>query len=175
MQSVPRLSTIGVYGFSEAEFFSTLSEARVELFCDVRARRGVRGSQYAFANSRRLQTRLAEMGIRYLHLPELAPSDAMRRAQYEEDARLGVGQRTRQRLGSAFSDAYARERLEGLEASTFVRTHFADARSVVLFCVEGAARACHRSLVADHLAAALGIEIEHLEPSIIAARRSTPV
>ncbi len=51
----PRIVTIGVYGFEEEEFFAALANARVDLFCDVRRRRGVRGARYAFANSQRLQ------------------------------------------------------------------------------------------------------------------------
>lgn len=42
-----RLLTIGVYGKSETEFFDQLSRAGVDLFRDIRQRRGVRGSQYA--------------------------------------------------------------------------------------------------------------------------------
>ncbi len=61
--------TIGVYGRSEADFFDTLQQAHVDLFCDIRARRGVRGSEYTFANSQRLQARLAELGIAYRHGP----------------------------------------------------------------------------------------------------------
>jgi len=36
----------------------------VDTFCDIRARRGVRGSEYAFANHQRLAARLAERNIR---------------------------------------------------------------------------------------------------------------
>ncbi len=49
--TLPRIVTLGVYGRSEAEFFATLQHAQVDLFCDIRRRRGVRGRDYAFANS----------------------------------------------------------------------------------------------------------------------------
>ena len=58
---------------------------RLDTFCDIRQRRGVRGATYAFANSQRLQVRLAELGIRYLHRKDLAPTKAMREVQAEAD------------------------------------------------------------------------------------------
>ena len=61
-----KIVTIGVYGFDEAGFFEALRKAEVDTFCDIRSRRGVRGATYAFANSMRLQARLASLGIRYI-------------------------------------------------------------------------------------------------------------
>src|SRR3954466_1663776 len=89
------IATIGVYGFDRDSFLATLGEAGVDLVLDVRQRRGVRGSEYAWANSRRLQAALREAGIGYEHLPELAPTTELREAQYREDARLGEGKRSR--------------------------------------------------------------------------------
>ncbi len=40
--------TIGVYNSSENEFFNKLTENHIDTFCDIRQRRGVRGSQYSF-------------------------------------------------------------------------------------------------------------------------------
>ena len=62
------------------------SPSGVDTFCDLRARRGVRGREYAFANSQRLQARLAELGIRYVHRLDLAPSAATRSQQHAADA-----------------------------------------------------------------------------------------
>ena len=59
---VLRMATIGVYGFDGESFLERLRRANVGLLLDVRQRRGVRGSQYAWANSRRLQTALAHAG-----------------------------------------------------------------------------------------------------------------
>ncbi|MFN2179799.1 MAG: hypothetical protein ACK2UV_09955, partial [Candidatus Promineifilaceae bacterium] len=61
-RQLPAIVTIGVYGFDETTFFQALKDAGVDTFCDIRRRRGVRGSRYAFANSKRLQKRLAELG-----------------------------------------------------------------------------------------------------------------
>ena len=85
--------TIGVYGFSEAAFFKALQQAGVDTFCDIRWRRGVRGAEYAFANRARLQQRLAELGIRYLHFRDLAPTPALRQRQAEADKAAGTTKR----------------------------------------------------------------------------------
>ena len=47
--------TIGAYGWDAETFFAALVRERVAVFCDLRRRRGVRGPEYAFANSARLQ------------------------------------------------------------------------------------------------------------------------
>ncbi|MBB4940042.1 uncharacterized protein (DUF488 family) [Streptosporangium album] len=65
--------TIGVYGFGGESFLQRLRHADVRLLLDVRQRRGVRGPEYAWANSRRLQAALAQARIAYEHHPELAP------------------------------------------------------------------------------------------------------
>ncbi|HEX9735328.1 MAG TPA: DUF488 family protein [Thermoanaerobaculia bacterium] len=83
MENQIRIVTIGVYGFDEEGFFLALTNAGVDTFCDVRRRRGLRGSTYAFANSRRLQDRLATVGIRYVHVKELAPSHRWARGTVE--------------------------------------------------------------------------------------------
>ncbi len=60
-----------MYGFEEEEFFAALfiSAWTCSVTCVAC---GVRGARYAFANSQRLQARLAEMGIRCLHRQDLA-------------------------------------------------------------------------------------------------------
>jgi len=131
----------------------------VDVFCDLRARRGVRGSEYAYANSARLQARLAELGIRYLHFKELAPSTDVRSAQYAVDRAEGVGKRQRRVLSPAFADAYCRERLERFDSADFVAGLGPEVRVVALFCVEREPAACHRSLLAARLAADLGVEV----------------
>jgi hypothetical protein len=88
-----KLVTMGVYGFSEAAFFNALHQAGVDTFCDIRWRRGVRGSEYAFANRARLEKRLAELGIRYLHFRELAPTPALIQRQTGADKVEGSAKR----------------------------------------------------------------------------------
>ena len=64
---LPEIYTIGVYGSSEKEFFQKLIDNNIDTFCDIRLRRAVRGAQYAFANSQRLQNKLSDLSITYLH------------------------------------------------------------------------------------------------------------
>jgi uncharacterized protein (DUF488 family) len=154
--------TIGAYGWSEPAFFAALEAAGVEVFCDVRRRRGVRGSEYAFVNSKRLQLRLAEIGITYVHRIDLAPSNEVRRAQYAVDAATGVGKRARTELSEAFVQAYEHDHLHDFNARTFLDDFGAEG-PVVLFCVEREPSACHRGLVAQRLAAA-GAKVDHLTP-----------
>ena len=54
--------TTGVYGFTEDSYFRTLVDAGVDSFCDIRIRRGMRGSTYAFVNAKRLEDRVRERG-----------------------------------------------------------------------------------------------------------------
>lgn len=164
MTTWPRILTIGAYGFDSETFFLRLREAEVAAFCDVRARRGVRGARYSFANSRRLQKALGEAGIRYVHCKELSPSDATRQAQYAEDQRAGRTKRAREVLGSTFVKSYESERLADFDSATFLRETFPQASSIVFFCVERVPRACHRSLITDRIAAELGVRVEHLLP-----------
>jgi uncharacterized protein (DUF488 family) len=154
--------TIGAFGWSEAAFFGALRAARVGLFCDIRRRRGVRGSEYAFVNSARLQRRLEELAIPYVHRLDLAPSEEVRRVQAEADARDGVAKRARSQLGAAFVAAYTAEHLADFDAHAFL-DEVAQTLPVCLFCVERAPAACHRSLVAASLQAA-GATVQHLAP-----------
>ena len=62
------------------------------MLLDVRQRRGVRGSEYAWANSSGSR-RPCPAGIGYRHHPELAPTTELRQLQYAEDDRQGVGKR----------------------------------------------------------------------------------
>jgi uncharacterized protein (DUF488 family) len=135
--------TIGAYGWSEATFFAALQSAGVRTFCDIRRRRGVRGHEYAFANAGRLQARLTELGIAYVHRLDLAPSDALRQAQARADAKDHTARRSRTELTAEFAAAFENEVLTGFDPAAFL-AGFAEAGPVVLFCVERDPQACHR-------------------------------
>src|SRR4051812_36297540 len=109
---MPNVATIGVYGFSAERFLIALREAEVGQLLDVRQRRGVRGPEYSWANSRRLQDALADAGVEYSHHPELAPTTELRQLQYAEDDRLGVGKRSRTALAPEYARRYTREILD---------------------------------------------------------------
>ena len=160
----PKIVTIGVYGFDQDSFFDALCKAKVDTFCDIRNRRGVRGSAYAFANSLRLQARLAELGIRYLYRKDLAPTKAVRDKQAEADKATKTAKRKRAALGEAFITAYHTECLAAFDPHSLLDDLEEDTQVVVLFCVEKDPEACHRSLVADKLAKELKLEIEDILP-----------
>ena len=159
-----KIVTIGVYGFDESSFFEALCNAEVDTFCDIRSRRGVRGSTYAFANSIRLQTRLAELGIRYIHRKDLGPTKAVREKQAAADKATKTAKRKRTALGEAFIEAYHTECLTAFEPQSLLDELEPDAKVVALFCVETAPEACHRSLVADTLAKTFNLEVEDILP-----------
>lgn len=155
--------TIGVYGYDEVRFRAALLSHRVDLFCDLRARRGLRGRQYSFANSRRLQALLAEAGILYRHYPSLAPYAELRELQHAADAVAGALKRTRSILGPQFIAGYELL-LTRDEAASALADIVQSAERPCLFCVERDPRACHRSLAAAALAEITGADVLHLTP-----------
>jgi uncharacterized protein (DUF488 family) len=159
---VPTLRTIGVYGFDSESFLAALGGTGVELLLDVRQRRGVRGSEYAWANAQRLEAALAEAGIAYTHLKELAPTTAMRQLQYAEDEKRGEGKRSRSVLAPAYVERYTAEVLDQVDLGPIVG--WIGNKPAALLCVERDPEACHRSLIAARLAEELGFEVEHLRP-----------
>jgi uncharacterized protein (DUF488 family) len=161
---VKRVVTIGVYEWDLSRFLDALREADVRVLLDVRQRRGVRGPQYAWANSLRLQAAVAAAGIAYEHHPELAPTTELRHLQYAEDARQGVGKRSRAVLAEAYREGYTRQILDRADLGPILAALPAHGAGA-LFCVEADPEACHRSLIAERMAALYGVEVTHLRPA----------
>lgn len=159
-----KIVTIGVYGFDETTFFSALCNAKVDTFCDIRQRRGMRGRTYAFANSLRLQARLSELGIRYLHRKDLAPTQVVREKQAKIDKATKTAKRKRVALSEAFIEAYHAECLASFNPDSLLEDLEEDTQVLALFCVETVPEACHRSLVANKLAKELNLKIENILP-----------
>ena len=160
---VRTVATIGVYGFTVERFLDALHRADVRLLLDVRQRRGVRGREYAWANAGRLQAALAAAGIEYRHHRELAPTTELRRLQYREDERLGVGKRSRSELAPAYRERYVNEVLDRVDLAPIVR-ELPTGGCSALFCVERDPAACHRSLITARLAHEYGVRVVHLRP-----------
>lgn len=156
------IATIGVYGFDGESFLATLAAAEVELLLDVRQRRGVRGSEYAWANAGRLQRALAAAGVDYTHLKELAPTTAMREAQYREDERRGEGKRSRTELSEEYASLYTEQVLDTVDLAPVVR--WIGPSRAALLCVERDPEACHRSLIAARLQRDWGFGVRDLRP-----------
>lgn len=158
-----RVFTIGVYNSTEAQFFNKLKDNHIDTFCDIRQRRGVRGSKYAFANSTYLQKRLMEIGIHYLYELALAPTKRIREKQQEEDVRLGKRKQDREQLGRVFVDEYHKNIICNFDFDSFhKKLKDVNAENVVFLCVEERAKACHRSIVAEEMRWRYGYEVIHL-------------
>ncbi len=144
--------TIGVYNSTEDEFFGKLLTNKIDLFCDIRQRRGVRGSQYKFVNSNYLQSKLKELGIPYMYIKDLAPTTEIRNKQKEADKVNKETKRQRQVLGEVFRSEYCSQILSKYDMQKLAsELSKMGVKNVVLFCVEEHAAACHRSLVAKRL------------------------
>ncbi|WUJ71182.1 DUF488 domain-containing protein [Kribbella soli] len=152
-----------MYEFDVESFLQRLQDADVRLLVDVRQRRGVRGPEYAWANSLRLQAALADMRIAYEHHPELAPTTELRELQYVEDDRRGVGKRSRPELAAEYVRRYTTEILDQADLTSIVSALPTNGIAALL-CVELEPAACHRSLIAKRLTEHHGITIDHLRP-----------
>lgn len=172
--------TIGVYGSTEESFFDALVENEIELFVDIRARRGMRGSKYKHANSSYLRAKLKEFGIYYAHLKELAPTKEIRALQWQADKKDQTRKRDRTGLSAPYVEAYKKQILRygkrkaelildpenTLERAKQLAEFPCDRplQRYVLFCVEANAEACHRSLVAARFKDKIGGQVRHLHP-----------
>jgi len=140
-----------------------LRAADVRVLVDVRQRRGVRGSEYAWANAARLQAAVQAAGIAYRHAKELAPTTELRRLQYAEDARTGVGKRSRVELAAEYVARYTAEILDPTGIDAVVDALPSEGRAALL-CVERDPEACHRSLIAARVTEEHGVTVTHLRP-----------
>jgi uncharacterized protein (DUF488 family) len=83
--------------------------------------------------------------------------------QYEADARLGEGKRSRSVLAPEYIERYSEEVLDRVDLEPVAR--WIGNSSAALLCVERDPEACHRSLVAERLRREHGFEVEHLRPA----------
>ncbi len=158
-----RVYTIGVYGSSAETFFKQLTDNKIDTFCDIRRRRAVRGSEYSFVNSKKLQKRLSELNINYLHILDLSPTDYIRKIQYAADKERNIKQRKREELSEEFISTYTKEILRKFDFEGLIdQFKLIGSKRVVLFCVEKNPSACHRSLAAEHLNQNCGFTVIHL-------------
>lgn len=95
-----KIFTIGVYNSTESSFFKKLISNNIDLFCDIRQRRGVRGAQYKYVNSNYLQDKLKELNIEYEYIKDLAPTNEIRQKQKDVDKHNGESKKQRLVLGN---------------------------------------------------------------------------
>jgi len=161
---IQKIVTIGVYGTNESAFFSAITNAEVDTFCDIRLHRGMRGSKFSYVNSSYLQKKLKELNINYLHIKELAPSKDVRMMQKKDDEARGAEKRTRSSLGLVFIEEYHKTCLSVFDTEAFLSSLSPASKVIALFCVERAPEACHRSLVGRLLKERHAIQLEDITP-----------
>ncbi len=155
--------SIGVYNSTEKEFFDKLLKNNIDTFCDIRQRRGVRGSKYAFVNSNRLQNKLNDLDIRYGYVQDLAPTSDIRTLQKEIDLEKGELKSERTELGKVFVIEYKNRILKNFNFDVFFdQLDQANANKIAFFCVEEHPEACHRSIVTEKLMSTYNYKITHL-------------
>ncbi len=154
--------TIGVYNLTEELFFEKLTSNNIDIFCDIRQRRGVRGAKYKFVNSIWLQKKLNDLNIKYLYIKELAPTVDIRNIQKTIDKTVFESKHDRNKLGDAFIEKYKEIVIDNYDFDCFIHElKINNAEKVVLFCVEENPNACHRSIVSEELSKK-GYEIRNL-------------
>jgi uncharacterized protein (DUF488 family) len=159
-----KIVTIGTYGFTEETFFGALQNAGVQMFYDIRWRRGVRGAEYAFVNHKRLVARLETIGIEYIHRRDLAPTPEIRQQQRDADKSEKIAKRKRGTLSPDFISAYRENILPNFDGQAFLEGLPEGTGVIALFCVEREPAACHRSLVAERLRNFDQVVVDHLIP-----------
>lgn len=146
------VATVGYQGATVHSLLQALRETGIELLVDVRAVASSR--RPGFAKSA-LAANLEGAGIDYLHLRDLgtpAPGRAAARAGRHAEMRRIYGEHLETPAAQAALDALA----------DIVRS-----RRACLLCFEADATHCHRSLVADALAAVVPVRVTHLAPSLV--------
>lgn len=147
-----QVATVGYEGATVHTFLEAVRGAGVELLVDVRAVASSR--RPGFAKSA-LAANLQGAGIDYLHLRDLgtpAPGRAAARAGRHTEMR---------RIFLAHLETEAAQ--EALDALVEI---VQSGRRVCLLCLEADPTHCHRSLVAEALAARVPIRLAHLAPEI---------
>jgi uncharacterized protein (DUF488 family) len=150
-----RLFTIGYEDATPARLIGTLKDAGVTTLVDVRA----------LANSRRpgfaktaLSAALAEAGIGYEHVKALGTPAAGRAA-----ARAGRPAEMRRIFSAHLAGTEAQAALANL--TDRVHSDRARRETLCLLCLEADPAQCHRTLVAEAVAATGGAAITHLHPA----------
>lgn len=155
--------TLGVYGLSQELFLEKILSNKIDTFIDIRRRRAVRGSEYSFVNSNRLQSMLEENGINYIHVIELSPTDEIRSIQKNSDQSKKIAARKRDKLDENFVNVYRKQILDKYDFNDLLRKlESLKSKRALFFCVEASPYACHRSIITGKLSSDYGFEIIHL-------------
>lgn len=149
---MPTLMTIGYEGASVPGFVDALRHGGVELLVDVRAVASSRRPGFA---KTRLSANVEEAGMGYLHLRALGtPADG------RAAARSGKHAEMRRIFLAHLATEGAQHQLSTL--GDIVQ----GGRRVCILCFEADPAHCHRSLVAQALAARFQLAVQHLHPIV---------
>ena len=144
------IATIGYEKATPDRLIAALVAAGVEVLVDIRA---VPRSRRPGFSKGALSAAAGEAGIQYVHLKGLGTPvegrEANKAGRYDD------------------FEAIYRAHMASEEAQADLARAAELARSgrICLLCLEGEARHCHRSIVADMLAERLAAPIEHLSPA----------
>jgi uncharacterized protein (DUF488 family) len=144
------LFTIGYEDATPARLIEALRGAGVATLVDVRALANSRKPGFA---KTALSAALAEAGIGYQHLRALGTPAEGRAA-----VRAGRPAEMRRIFGAHLAGVEAQAALAGLIDRTRLET-------VCLLCLEADPAHCHRTLVAEAIAATSGAQVTHLHPA----------
>jgi uncharacterized protein (DUF488 family) len=143
----PLVFTIGYEGIHFEEYINKLIRNRVAVLCDVR--RNPLSRKFGFS-SKMMASVLPNLGIEYIHFPELGIESGKRQelntmADYEA---LFAGYRVE-----------LPNRTEGLKRlQVIIEKH----HRVALTCFEAEPHCCHRHCISDYLDERVGFKVEHL-------------
>lgn len=144
------LFTIGYEDATPARLVGVLREAGVTTLVDVRALANSRKPGFA---KTALSAALAEAGIGYQHVKALGTPAEGRAA-----VRAGRPAEMRRIFGAHLAGLEAQAALAGLTDRALHET-------VCLLCLEADPAQCHRTLVAEAVAATSGVQVTHLHPA----------
>lgn len=141
------LSTIGYEGASLKDFVATIAASTVEVLVDVRER--AQSRRRGFSKTV-LSDALAEIGVEYLHFPELGDPKEGREA-----ARAGDWKKFKRIYSNVIRRKAAQYAIEEI-------IEIAKSSNACLLCYERDPFTCHRKIITDKIAASKGIMATHL-------------
>jgi uncharacterized protein YwgA len=137
------LYTIGYEGRSIEGFANVLIRNEVAVLCDIR--RNPISRKFMFSKTQ-LEHVLKEVGIIYLHFPELGIESAKRRLIKEEAGYEALFEEYANRL--SHSDLSVRQ-----IADLLYKNH-----KIAIMCFESTAQACHRHVLSDRIVESCGVK-----------------
>jgi hypothetical protein len=143
------VATIGYEGGSVENYLNRLIENDIRILVDVR--KNPISRKYGFSKNT-LAKLLSQVGIEYIHIPELGIESTDRKSLNSQS--------DYDRLFNTYENSVLQEQTEALQQ---VLDIFSDKRRIALTCFEKEHIQCHRSRVAEKLAEINSdVEVQHL-------------